>query len=254
MNKESTGLILLFKRVLNKLGRPYGVNPFPRAFENHMAAGGRETIFDGIYKQNFWSSPHSRSGVGSELEFTNHYRAALSSLIKEMQFSSVFDAPCGDLNWMQDIINQDQLEHYIGGDISKSLVFDLNKKFPNIDVRHFDICEDKFPSADVWHCRDCLFHLPFVDIKAAFENFISSNVPYVLFTTHRARFMHKNLDVPAGGFRFLDLEHAPFSLPPAERYLADFRRGVDFPRYVGLWKREAIAEALSNWPTQASSL
>lgn len=250
MNSESTGSILLFKRIVNKLGRPYGINPFPRAFANPLAADNlnRFTIFDQIYKNNFWGSAQSRSGLGSELEFTNRYRMELSALIRERNIQSVFDAPCGDLHWMQEILKEHSIR-YIGGDISQSLVDDVKKKLPQFDVRHFDICKDRFPEVEVWHCRDCLFHLPFADIRQALQNFLHSTIPYALFTTHRARFLHRNLDVTVGGFRFLDLERPPFNFPPAIRYLVDYRKGVDFPRFVALWPKEAIAQALKDWPT-----
>ncbi len=250
MSADTSGPILFFKRVVNKLGRPYGINPFPRAFENPLVAGvvaDRLAVFDRIYQHNFWGSAQSRSGLGSELEFTNRYRMELSRLIQERNIHTIFDAPCGDLNWMREILKAHPID-YIGGDISQSLVEEVRKQFPQLDVRQFDICKDHFPEAEVWHCRDCLFHLPFADIRRAFENFLQSAIPYALLTTHRARFLHKNLDVTAGGFRFLDLERPPFRFPPAIRYLPDYRKGVEFPRFVALWPQDAIAQALTGWP------
>lgn len=243
--------MLLLKRVLNKLGRQYGINPFPRAFDNPLAADGadRSSVFEQIYRRNFWGSDQSRSGLGSEQEFTRQYRIELTALLRERNVRTIFDAPCGDLNWMDDLLRELPLA-YSGGDISQSVVDDVLKKFPGRDVRRFDICQDTFPQADVWHCRDCLFHLPFADIRRAFENFLHSSIPHVLFTTHRARLLHRNLDVSIGGFRFLDLERAPFHLPPAMRYLSDYRKGVEFPRFVGLWPRQAIAESLAQWPAR----
>jgi hypothetical protein len=87
--------------------------------------------------------------------------------------------------------------------------------------------------------------LPFADIRKALKNFAGSTIPYALLTTHRSRLMHRNLDVPAGGWRYLDLEMAPVSLPPPTQYLRDYQRGRDFPRFVGLWTRQAIEAALA---------
>jgi hypothetical protein len=109
----------------------------------------------------------------------------------------------------------------------------------------FDITSDKFPETDVWHCRDCLFHLPFSAVQQALDNFVSSEIPYALITSHRSLIMHKNLDVGYGGFRFLDLERAPFSLPVPLLRIPDYRKGRDFPRYVCLWTREQIAKSCS---------
>ena len=236
--------MLLARRVANRIGRPFGINPFPRAFPNPTTAtiADRAGVFDSIYRSNFWGSDESRSGVGSERDFSAAYLARLRALIHGRGLRRVFDAPCGDLNWSLALARDPGIE-YKGGDISASLIADLQQQFADIDLGVFDICTDPFPEADVWHCRDCLFHLPFTDIRRAFENFLSSSTPFALLTTHRARWLHRNLDVPLGGFRFLDLERKPIGLAAADEYLPDYRKGSDFPRYVGLWSRGAIAQA-----------
>lgn len=243
---DSAGATLLAKRIVNRLGRPFGINPFPRAFPNPTTAQivDRADVFDRIYRSNFWGSGESRSGVGSEKDFSLAYLARLRSLLDQRGHRRLFDAPCGDLNWSIDLARDPSIA-YAGGDISTSLIGDLRQQHPDIDLTVFDICVDPFPTADVWHCRDCLFHLPFADIRRALENFSRSSIPYALLTTHRARWLHRNLDVPLGGFRFLDLERPPIGLARPEEYLTDYRKGSEFPRYVGLWSRAAITEALS---------
>jgi hypothetical protein len=232
---------LLIRRIINRIGRPFGINPFPRAFEYALSSG--SVAFDTIYEENRWGSEDSRSGVGSALATTKNYRAALAALLKERGFTSMFDAPCGDLNWMPSLLAEVAIG-YEGGDISAAVVTALQQRHPQMTIRQFDICRDGFPSADVWHCRDCLFHLPMADIRLALENFVASGISYALLTTHHARLLHKNLDLNGIGFRFLDLERAPLSLPRPLAYLPDYKLGSDFPRYVGLWSREMIATAL----------
>jgi hypothetical protein len=235
---KDSAIPLLMRRIINRMGRPLGINPFPRAF--HYEVGGQ---FDTIYQDNFWGSEQSRSGVGSELAFTEKYREALAELIKDKKFTSIFDAPCGDLNWMPELLKQTNLQ-YQGGDVSPSLVKELQKRHPQFNIQHFDICRDAFPKADVWHCRDCLFHLPFAEIRKSLKNFVASDIPYALLTTHKAFLLHENLDVRGIGFRFLDLERPPLLLPKPLVYLPDYESGSDFPRYVGLWSREMIQAAL----------
>jgi len=244
---ETTGPTLLAKRIVNRLGRPFGINPFPRAFPNPTTAqiAERAEVFDSIYRSNFWGSGESRSGVGSEVDFSMAYLARLRALIEKRGLKRLFDAPCGDLNWSIGLARDPGVD-YSGGDISASLIADLRQQYPEVELSIFDICTDPFPEADVWHCRDCLFHLPFTDIRRAFENFARSSIPFALLTTHRARWLHRNLDVSLGGFRFLDLERAPIGLAKAEEYLPDYRKGTDFPRFVGLWSRAAIAGALAS--------
>lgn len=244
--EQPQGVRLIAIRLANALGKPFGIDPCPRSFPNPHTAGlaGRAAAFDRIYRINFWGSRESRSGVGSEAEFTVAYRERLQTALKKLGAKRLFDAPCGDLNWIA-VLARDPKIDYLGGDISQTLIADLKERFPDIPVSAFDICSDPFPPADVWHCRDCLFHLPFADIRRALENFAASTIPYALLTTHTAR-LHCNPDVTLGGFRYLDLERPPISLPPAERYLKDYRFGRDFPRYVGLWRRETIASTLAS--------
>ena len=244
--KALSGARLLAVRIANALGKPLGINIFPRAFPNDATADlvDRRTVFDRIYKSNFWASAESRSGIGSQSAVAGAYRERLRCCLNEIGARRLFDAPCGDLNWMAPFACDPRLA-YLGADISEALLADLRACHPRVALQLLDICEDEFPEADVWHCRDCLFHLPFGDIHRAFENFARSNIPYCLLTTHRARLLF-NLDVAPGGFRYLDLERPPISLPKAMRYLKDFRAG-DFPRYVGMWRRETVADAVARW-------
>jgi SAM-dependent methyltransferase len=240
--------MMLTKRLLNRLGRPFGVNPFPRAFPNPIAvgSGSAAAVFDEIHRANFWGSGESLSGVGSELAFTATYRRGLARCLANYGIQSLFDAPCGDLNWMSVFLTEHPVD-YAGGDISADVVTRAQAAHPGRDLRVFDITTDPFPEAEVWHCRDCLFHLPFDAIQQALANFAASNIGYVLITSHRARLLHRNLDVGFGGFRFLDLERAPFFLPPSLERIPDYRRGHDFPRYVCLWSRDQIAQAIARW-------
>jgi hypothetical protein len=237
----------LTRRLLNKLGRPFGVNPFPRTFSNPLVEEGqsRQQVFERIFATNFWGSTERYSGLGSEKAFTQKYCRHLQRFIVSREITSLFDAPCGDLNWMHEVIAATHIR-YIGGDIARSVVETARNRYPAFELRVFDICKDSFPLVDVWHCRDCLFHLPFSDIRQALANFVSSEIPYALLTTHKGR-LHYNLDVTRGGFRYLDLERAPINLRPAVAYLRDYTLGVDFPRYVGLWPREEVARALVGW-------
>ena len=229
---------------VNQIGHPLGFNFFPTAWPPDRE-GERTTIFDSIFLGNAWGSSESRSGPGSERRYTDTYRERLAKLIRQYRWTAFFDAPCGDLFWMSQLLDELPLS-YRGGDISPSLVQTVNTQHPGLDVTVFDICRDEFPDADVWHCRDCLFHLPFADIRSALERFVQSDIPWALLTSHRAM-IHRNLDVAAGGFRLLDLRRPPFSFSAPTDHLDDYRVGRSFPRYVGLWSREAVSEALESF-------
>jgi SAM-dependent methyltransferase len=229
----STGRRPLIQRIANRLGTPLGVLPFP--FANDFEAGGadvNEGIFEWIYRQNYWTRGESGSGAGSELTWTRTYRQELLAFLRSKQISSMFDAPCGDLNWMRHILAAWPMT-YVGGDISQTAIAMAKERCPDADLRLFDIRYDDFPDCEVWHCRDTLFHLSFDDIWLALENAARSNIRYALITTHRARWL-RNLDIPTGSWRYLDLQRAPFNLPRPLEYLRDHVAG-EFPRFVGVW-------------------
>jgi len=233
-----------FQRLLNRIGRPYGIAPFPVAFDSVLPkAGDRTAVFAEISDKNVWGSAESLSGPGSEIARTEHYRHQLISLLKRRAFRSVFDAPCGDLNWMTLVLDEVPIE-YRGGDISQRALSVARQRRPGVEVIEFDICADLFPQVQLWHCRDSLFHLSFADIWAALRNVAKSKVDFALITTHRSRLL-KNLDIRTGGFRLLDLERAPFFLPPPLEYLSDTATD-SFPRSVGLWPMSAIVLAVEH--------
>jgi hypothetical protein len=126
---------LLLKRIVNRLSHPLGINPFPRSFENPIAetAASASLIFEAIYEENYWASDESRSGVGSESTFASAYRQRLAHLLKQKRIRSIFDAPCGDLNWIAPLINQRSI-HYLGGDISPSVVQAAQTAHPTIQT------------------------------------------------------------------------------------------------------------------------
>lgn len=229
------------QRLVNRLVHRFGIKPFPIAFENSLpeAGSGREHIFDAIYAKNYWDSPESGSGGGSELAATALYRDQLVDLIEQLSIRSMFDAPCGDLNWMVEVLARIEIE-YIGGDIADAALASARARLPKSRIDHFDICADPYPEADLWHCRDTFFHLSFADIRRALDQAERSDIRFVALTTHRAR-MLRNLDIATGGFRLLDLERPPFNFPPAMRYLKDHASG-EFPRFVGVWSMDSLRE------------
>lgn len=91
-------------------------------------------------------------------------RGLLPILFRKFQISSILDVPCGDFNWMQ--LLELQGISYIGGEIVKPLVSELNIKFSGDGVAflQMDITKNKLPKCDLVLNRDCLFHLSYHDI------------------------------------------------------------------------------------------
>ena len=82
---------------------------------------------------------------------------------------------------------------------------------------------------------------------------MASDIQFALITTHRSQLL-KNRDIRTGYFRYTDLERPPFNFPRPSVYLRDFRMGVNFPRYVALWDRGQIKQALAAWSGGAYSV
>ena len=204
-----------------------------------------ETVFNAVYQSNYWESDESKSGGGSELSTTSRYVPQLVHAIRSLGIRSMFDAPCGDLNWMPEVIDQTGID-YIGGDIAAEAIELARARRPDLDIRRFDICADDFPPAQLWHCRDTFFHLSFDDIRRALDRLRASRIKYAAITTHRALYL-KNLDIGTGGFRLLDLERPPFCFPKPLRYLRDHPPGR-FPRFVAIWKVSDLREAAGPLP------
>ena len=240
------GPVVFVARQLEKILRPLGISPMSftsrAGFRENVRTLGLKAQFDVIAQENLWGSGESASGLGSEMAMTAVYRRELVGLIRTRGFTSLFDAPCGDFNWMPAVLAETRID-YLGADIAPSLIERNRKRFPDHQFIEFDITRDDFPAMDVWQCRDCMFHLSDGLIWEALANFARSRCSYALLTTYTG--LLRNVDIEPGGWRYLDLTRPPFRLPRAEAMLRDYRRGRDFPRYLGLWRRETIAAALA---------
>jgi hypothetical protein len=207
-----------------------------------------EGRFTKIYQKNFWGSDESRSGPGSTLEASKNVRAMLPGIVKEYSIKTIFDAPCGDFNWMPYALKEMNV-NYIGGDIVAPLVESLNHRHAtnHIKFKHINLTKDEFPSADLMICRDCLFHLSFDDTKAVLENFLRSGIPYLLTTTHVNNNSFSNMDISTGDWRLIDLFSAPYNLPspPLLQFFDDEDR---FSRkQLCLFGREQVMNAFSGF-------
>lgn len=230
----------LWQRAINRITHRHGIKLFPVAFDLSLETAGEvpSKVFEAIYASNYWESSESKSGAGSSIAATRRYVEELVGAIQELDIKSVFDAPCGDLNWIGGVVDRTRVDYH-GGDIAREAIALAKVNRPDLDVRLFDICADPMPDVDLWHCRDTFFHLSFADIRRALTNVARSEIRYVALTTHRARYLRRNMDIETGGFRLLDLERAPFGFPPALRYLRD-HESHEFPRVVGIWELSAL--------------
>ena len=200
-------------------------------------------MFTSIYANAGWGKHlDTVSGPGSTLEQTAVIRSEIPELLKTLDARSILDAPCGDLFWMKEC--DLGATEYIGMDVVPAIVADNAKRFA-ASGRTFiagDIVKDDLPRVDVILCRDCLVHLPFDDALAALRNFRRSGSTYLLATTFTGR--TGNSDIPAaGGWRPLNLERAPFSLPAPLQLVNEccpVADGKYADKSLGLWLLSSI--------------
>ena len=126
--------------------------------------------FSQIYNNWGFGGTESRSGPGSSLAETEDIRKKIRNLVTQFQIKTVVDLPCGDFNWMKEIVYG--FEKYTGGDIVPEVIVD-NQKYANqiINFIEFDLAGDReIPEADLLIVRDVIGHLPLEHGKKVIEN------------------------------------------------------------------------------------
>jgi len=193
----------------------------------------RAQLFARAYATQVWGSAESRSGAGSEVGATTSIRPFLEELFARLSIRTLLDAPCGDWNWMRlvDLTGVD----YIGADVVPEVIESNRARFSRDGVRFMvaDLTRDDLPRADLVLCRDCWVHLSFQDIAAILENFRRSGATWLLVSN--SPHMPQNVNKFTGlGWRYLNLQLAPFNFPPPLESRPDHYPNVPFE--IALWR------------------
>tara|TARA_R110000850_G_scaffold10555_4_gene37520 strand:+ start:388 stop:1026 length:639 start_codon:yes stop_codon:yes gene_type:complete len=181
--------------------------------------------FTGIFENNGWGSIESKSGKGSELQFTNTLREELPHLFKKYNIKSILDIPCGDFNWMKN--TQLKSIKYKGADIIDKLIIQNKLNYPGIQFEVLDIIKDKLPNVDLVFVRDCLVHLSDNNIFKALDNIQRSGSRYLLSTSFTKYTFNPNIQ--EGKWKSINLMIEPYFLKPI--YLINENCGEDYPKW-----------------------
>ena len=195
-----------------------------------------EERFNKIYSTNYWFDNESRSGTGSSLRSTENIRFHLPKIIETFNIKKLFDAPCGDFNWMSQVLKSIEID-YLGSDIVKDLIVS-NKKYENDKIKFskLDIIVDKLPTSDLMICRDCLFHFSYKDIFLFLNNFLSSDIKYILLTSHlNTEHKFENKDIVTGDFRKIDLFSKPFNFEKNYIYSFDDKDKLEIQHFKQMY-------------------
>ncbi|KQX39417.1 class I SAM-dependent methyltransferase [Variovorax sp. Root434] len=224
-----------------------------------MSTPPTEAIFSNIFNTNTWGSMESVSGAGSELSNTAQIIRELPALLRELRVQTFLDMPCGDFNWMQHV----DLEgiDYLGADIVDELVQRNNERFGRSGRRFgkLDLLSGDLPKVDLVLCRDCLFHFSHADVFRALHALAESRSQWLLTTTFTYRTLPRNGDIETGGWTPINLEMAPYHLPPPRRLIVEgnVTEAIIYPslegsprfpqtdRSLGLWLLDDVRETLA---------
>jgi hypothetical protein len=213
-----------------------------RIYQRHLGiAENREGIFTKIYQTDWWGSPESKSGTGSQLARTETFRRELKAWLQENHVTSMLDAPCGDYNWIQHLEFHPGFR-YIGGDIVRELIESNRRRFPGVSFDQLDIVSDPLPVADAWLCRDALIHFPNASARAVLERFAASDIRYLLATTFPS--VTENRDIAFGQYRPVNLRLHPFDMPAPRQVLRDDDDAAA-GRVIGAWSRDDVRHAVA---------
>ena len=167
-------------------------------------------IFTEIYNENGWKSNESISGPGSAYHRTYNLRKELVNLIKKYDITSVVDCPCGDLNWIKEILST--IPNYVGIDIVADLIKNNKKNFPNLHFYVDDIITSNLLNCDLLIVRDLLFHFSQKNVKKAINNIKKNNIKYLL-TSEIEDNTHINKNIRDGTWYPIALQNSPYNFP-----------------------------------------
>jgi hypothetical protein len=100
-----------------------------------------------------------------------------------------------------------------------------------------DLTAGPLPDADLLFCRDCMVHLSNDDVLKALGTIRRSGIRYLLATTFTE--CDTNEDIVTGDWRIINLEKAPFNLPPPLTIVNEHCTeggGTYADKSLGLWR------------------
>lgn len=169
-----------------------------------------EYIFTDIYNTSSWGSKESRSGPASTLERTTELREQLPQLFETLGITSVFDAGCGDWNWISSV-NLSSIS-YIGADIVTPLIEALQgtNTSPSIKFQKMNILVEPPETMDLWLLRDVANLYSFSEILILIEKFLESESRFLAITNIETS---ENIDGLTPSWRPIDFLKEPFNFP-----------------------------------------
>jgi hypothetical protein len=228
----------IFRKIFTRIGGGFGSKFITnRIFSSNEIA----ERFKMIYEYNYWDSTESVSGEGSTLKATQNLRKDLSKFIVDYKIKTIVDVPCGDYNWMRDVVATHNLK-YIGIDIVGDLINRNNQRFASRSVEfiEMDCTKDRIPSGQLVFCRDLMFHLSYHDCRRFLLNLAKSEFEYFATTSHHPSELFSNTNIETGDFRKIDLFSCPFNFPKNIVAVLNDSYLQSAPRGIYIWRKNDL--------------
>jgi hypothetical protein len=234
------GLVLFFKKIFTSILYRIKTKFFTyRLVRSNLSLKNK---FTAIYQKTKAEGFESISGEGSSLTYTLPLRESLPVMLSHFKIKSIFDGPCGDFNWMKEIMRANDIA-YQGVDIVSDIIDSNIRKYSSkrINFAQGDLTQITFPQSDLMIMRDLLFHLSYEDSRVVIKFFLESNINFLLITSHMK--INKNVDIYSGDFKFINLFEPPYCFPKNPLWTIDDWVPPYPERKLLLFSREQLLES-----------
>jgi hypothetical protein len=186
-------------------------------------------VFSEIYASAEWGNNNDDSfdsGDGSVDSFTQPYCDTIQTHLTQLGHTNItlVDLGCGDFRVGQRLLNQTQIQNYIGIDIVPALIqhHQTTHATPTRQFHCLNIIEDPLPPGDICCIRQVLQHLSNHQITQILSKLTQYQTTFITehYPTDNPNII-PNKDKPHGGdIRLFDnsgvyLNHPPFEIPNA---------------------------------------
>jgi hypothetical protein len=167
---------------------------------------------------------------GSDWTYIPKLIAELLILFKKYNIQSMFDAGCNDCRIGTAISPPIT---YSGGDISAAMVADSWAHRSQFDIKLHDATTDPLPGVDLLFVKDVTIHLTNRDRRKIIDNWISSDIPWIMITHDEFETDNKDFDY-ADGFPMSQVNWTlpPWNFPPPTACVYEI---LDQGRCMALW-------------------
>ena len=192
---------------------------------------------------SLWYTPaktNNKVDGASSVTGTQQIRANMARLFDTYHVQSIFDAGCNDCHWIQLVVEP---HNYLGGDISPEMIQVVKQSYPELNVIVHDVTNDPLPRVDLLLVRDVAIHLNNEHKRALWNNWLNSDIPWILIThsTHDGcvksdKFINTDVDYTTTEIPFahVDWEIDPWNFPPPIDIVWEYNPNG---KCLGLWNQ-----------------